>query len=343
MAVAKVVTPAAVRADRVVRQHFSGRARQVENSTYPMWRAQFPGPSLPAVCAEHRPDVVVASIVSPPAWRSMHRYLTGAGIASVLYLRDEGAARQIRRWAHPDLVLANAHSLAALADSAGVSAVVIPSVVELDRCRVESTRQRVLFVNPIGRRGVGVVVALAHARPSIPFVIHETTPLHSADRGRLRAMVGSLPNVELRHPVADPRALYWDARILLAPYQLSNRPRVVLEAQSNAIPVLAADVPGLRECVAPGSRMVSPAAPIDDWVEALDELWDDPARYAGAAAAALQHSRRPEVQPPAIVDRFEAAMEALLAGRRRRLGGSRPPTMSPAENSSAETRASWGG
>lgn len=306
------------RVDRIVRRQLDRGPRRVDRSIYPSWQARFPGRSLAAVWAHHRPDVVVATSLDPRTWRSTCAHLAAEDTASVFYVRAEDTVRWLCDGPLPDLVLCNAQSLAGAVQGRGVRANVVPSVVELDRYRTESTRQRVLFVNPIALRGLNTALALARARPQIPFVVHETGPLSGRDRARLRAHVSSLPNVEIRKAVADPGALYRDARILLAPYMVSNRPRVVLEAHSNGIPVLAADIGGLRECVPPGGQLVAPDAPVDGWVRALDEMWDDSARYAALAEAARRHSERPEVQPATIVAQFEAAMESLLVGRRQR-------------------------
>ena len=112
-------------------------------------------------------------------------HLAAAGTASVLYLRAEDTLRRLAEGPHPDLVVSNAHALADGARQLGTEAALVPSVVELDRCRVKSTRQRVLFVNPIAMRGLGIVLAMASARPAIPFVVHETAALDRRDRARL--------------------------------------------------------------------------------------------------------------------------------------------------------------
>jgi glycosyltransferase involved in cell wall biosynthesis len=313
-----VLAAQAARVERVFGQRFGGRPSLAEHSAYPKWHARFPAACLSTVCEQHRPDVVVVTSLDHRAWQSVRTQLAVAGIACVLYVRAEDTVRRLAEGPPPGLAVSNAHALAGAARELGIAPVVVPSVVELDRCRVESMRERVLFVNPIAMRGLGTVLAMAGARPAIPFVVHETAVLDRRDRARLRAQVGALANVEVRAPVADPRALYRDARILLAPYLVSNRPRVVLEAQSNAIPVLAADVPGLRECVPPGGLLVPPAAPVEEWVQALDELWDDPSRYAEVAAAAKRHSVRAEVEPAAVAARFEEALSGLLESRAQR-------------------------
>jgi glycosyltransferase involved in cell wall biosynthesis len=301
---------------RLARSRLPFPPQPVRGSSYPTWRSRSPEGCLSLVCSQFRPDVVVVSAVGSPAWRAMRSVLIRSRTPCALYLRAEHAVHRLAQAPLPELVIANAFAHTEVVRQLGVEPVVtIPSVVETGACQVDSTRERALFVNPIGRRGLSVVLDIARERPDVPLTIHESAPLDAHDLGRLRTAIAPLPNVELRRWVSDPRELYRDARVLLIPYQTSSRPRVVLEAQSNGIPVLTSDLPGLQECVGPGGLLVDPAAPPSVWAEALDQLWDGPgSRHARYAAAALRHSRRPEVDPEVIVDSFEAEM-VQLAGR----------------------------
>ena len=98
--------------------------------------------------------------------------------------------------------------------------------------------------------------------------------------------------------------LYGDARILVVPYRVNNRPRVILEAQDNGLPVIAADVSALVTAVGSGGIIV-PLDDIDAWVEAVRLMWSDEEMYQRLAAAATQHSQRSEVDPQKIVESFE--------------------------------------
>jgi len=288
----------------------------VPGSAYRAWRSHSPEGCLPMVCGQFRPDVVVVSTVGPSAWRAIRRHLVGSRTPCALNLSTEGAFRRLAEAPLPELVIANALAHAEVVRSLGVEPVVtIPSLVEIGAHRVESSRERALFVNPIARHGLAVVLGIARERPEVPVTIHESAALDPRDLARLRTAIAPLPNVELRRRVADPGDLYRDARVLLVPYQVSIRPRVVLEAQSNGIPVLASDLPALRECLGPGGLLVDPAASPAAWAEALDQLWDPPGgRYETWSASAVRHSRRAEVDPEVIVDAFEAEM-MQLAGR----------------------------
>ncbi|HEX5615376.1 MAG TPA: glycosyltransferase [Acidimicrobiia bacterium] len=277
------------------------------------WSAHVPENALDALLASFRPDVVVASSLDRPAWRTIRSKVAAAGAASVLYLREESATRHLSDPpAPPDVLVANAAIHAERAAALGHTAVVVPSVVELDRCLVETTRERVLFVNPIAISGVDIAFAVAAALPHVPFTFAESWVLTDAEHDDLAHRAAALPNVELRRPVADPRELYADVRLLFAPYLTNGRPRVVLEAQANGIPVLATDLPGLHEGVGPGGRVLPPDAAVTEWTEALEEMLA-PAHYDELVVAARAHARRDDVDPAGLAARFEAVLERACA------------------------------
>jgi glycosyl transferase family 1 len=279
------------------------------------WESPIPSSAFPAVEAQFRPDVVVASSIDRMDWRSIRGRLRAHGTPSVLYVREQNSFGHLTvSEAPPDRLVTNAAVHTEHAAELGYDAVTVPSVVSVDDCLVTSTREKVLLVNPTPLYGVDVAMDLAAARPDVAFALAESSALGGAEVDALTARLAGLPNVELRRFSPDPRALYRDARVLLAPYRSNGRPRVVLEAQANGIPVLASDLPALREAVGPGGLVVDVDAPVAEWAGALSRLVDDPARYETFVAAAREHSRRAEVDPEAITDRFEAVLTELLAG-----------------------------
>jgi glycosyltransferase involved in cell wall biosynthesis len=266
---------------------------------------------------DFRPDVVVASSIGRVAWRRIRTQLAAHRIPSVLYIREESALGHLTiSDAPPDLLLTNAHTYAERTAVLGHPALVVPSVVTVDRYLVESTRERVLFVNPVPSYGLEAALALAAARPDVAFAFVEWWKLDDDARAEMDRRLAALPNVVLRPATPDPGRVYADARVLLAPFLLDGRPRVVLEAQANGIPVLASDLPALRETVGPGGRFVAADAPAAAWADALGDIIDDPERYRQACEAARAHAQREEVDPDAIVTRFERALAELVSGAR---------------------------
>jgi len=263
------------------------------------------------------PDVVVASSIDRVSWRRLRAQLRTDGIPSVLYLREDVAHGHLSITnAPPDLLLANAGSLAERARAAGFECLVIPSAIETGATRVTSSRERVLFVNPLPSHGIDRLWAVARARPDIPFAAQESWALSEPARAEVLAEAAGLGNVEFRPRTTDLGVIYRDARLLFVPHRLDNRPRVVAEAQANGIPVVASAYPGLVEAVGPGGVLVDPEAPDAAWIDAVGRLWDDAGHYERLVEAALRHAARREIDPEVVTSTFEEAMRGLVEGRR---------------------------
>lgn len=259
------------------------------------------------------PDVVVASSIDRVSWRRLRAQLRTDGIPSVLYLREDAAHGHLAiSNAPPDLLLANAGSLAERARAAGFECLVIPSAIETGATRVTSSRERALFINPLPSHGIDRLWAVARARPDIPFAVQESWALPEPARAAVQATAAQLPNVEFRHRTTDLGSIYRDARLLFVPHRLDNRPRVVAEAQANGIPVVASAYPGLVEAVGPGGVLLDPRAPDQTWISTVGRLWDDARHYQRLVDAALRHAARPEIDPEVVTARFEDAVGSLV-------------------------------
>jgi glycosyltransferase involved in cell wall biosynthesis len=295
-----------------------GRTPRAADPTaaYQVWESAVPENSLPRVIRSFAPDVAVVSSIGRVAWKRIKTTLARIGIPSVLYIREEAALGHLSiSDAPPDLLLANSHTNAQRAAALGTPATMIPSVVTVDRYLTDTTRERVLFVNPVPSYGLETALELAAARPDVPFAFVEWWKLAGDERAALNErLTAKLPNVVLRPATNDPSQVYADARVLLAPFLLDGRPRVVLEAQANGIPVLARDLPALRETVGSGGALVPAEAPIAAWADALGAMIDDPDDYRAACDAARAYASRDEVDPERVVVRFERALAELVAG-----------------------------
>jgi glycosyltransferase involved in cell wall biosynthesis len=301
------------RGTSAVMRQATRRPALVESGHYLVWETRFVERAAPFVFDDFAPDVVVVNSVYRRAWNAIHR-MCQPRVPLVLYQREHGIVEQLRAWdARPDLVITNAETHSREAARWGFEPVMVPSIVDVTGCRVDSSRERILFVNPVASRGLGTALGIAARRPDLPFVFQESWPLVRRDRQELARMAGELGNVELRPFTSDAASVYRDARILLAPYVSDNRPRVVLEAQLNGIPVLASDCDGLREAVGAGGVLISRSAPIEEWVASLTALWEDDVAYAECAHKALEHAARPEVDADRLTGRFEQVIQNLLS------------------------------
>jgi glycosyltransferase involved in cell wall biosynthesis len=283
---------------------------------YPVWRVSEARRGPAAALEKFQPDAVVAHVGGRTTLGFTRGVLHAAArrkVPTALYFRDvEGVQLLDDRSVRPTGVLTNAQRITDLVATKGWRSPTIPSVVETDAYRTDSTRDVMLFVNPRSqRKGVDIAWALAAARPDVPFVFLEAWRFTPEIRAELERRAAALGNVEVRASVRELDRIYADARVLFAPYE-DSRPRVVAEAQSNAIPVLGARVPALVEAIGAGGVLVDFDAPIEEWVAALSTLWDDPVGYAQYCEAARTHSRREDMRPEWLAEQFEHEVERLL-------------------------------
>lgn len=272
-----------------------------------------PENAFPDLAISFKPDVVVGSSIARPAWRQIRSTCDQLGIPAVLYLREKTALKHLepRSGGHA-AVLANSVSLLDDAfDLYGVDAGFVPSVVDVAAAQVRSTRERVLLVNPRIEHGVDIVDDLASAFPTVEFVLQESWLLSPAEKRHVDELLMRHPNVIFRPRADSPADIYRDAAIVLAPHKMDNRPRVILEAMSNGIPVIANDLPGLVESVGPGGIIASRSS---EWVDAIHTLWQDPIAYRQCENAARAFASRPEVQEEHVVASFLKELRLAITG-----------------------------
>jgi glycosyltransferase involved in cell wall biosynthesis len=186
----------------------------------------------------------------------------------------------------------------------GIEAHFVPSMVDVSAARTTSSRERVVLVNPREEHGVHVIPDLAQTFPTIEFILQESWPLNGSERETIEDILANHQNVWFRSRRSSPSEVFSDAAIVLAPHLIDNRPRTVLEALSNGIPVIASDLPGLVESVGPGGLIVDRAAGPVGWRDAVETLWQDPSIYRDLEQQARAYGSRPEVQPEHIVQTF---------------------------------------
>lgn len=283
------------------------RTRNLELEGFRHVTSPVPQNALDFVLEDFRPDVLVGSSLVRLSWRRIRAAASERGVPTVLYVREDDSLDHLRPGEEPDAVVANAEALRSSIRQRGFECSVVPSVIDVDRTRTSSTREVVLAVNPIESRGAATVWQLAAALPHIPFVVQESWPLQGTDLEAVERHVQALPNVEFRRAAAPGPELYADARLLMVPYRVDNRPRVIAEAQANGIPIVAADLPALREAVDTGGLLV-PLDDIDAWTEAIRSLFEDNSFYEHLALSAAKHSQRPEIDPARVAAAFEAIL-----------------------------------
>lgn len=275
-----------------------------------------PENAFASVVDEFAPDIVVGNSLVRLTWRRIRAACTERGVPTLLYVREIATFGHFAAMADPaDLLVANASSLAAAVRAAGHECSVIPSVVDTTPTSVDSSRTTVLLINPLPSHGLEQFWSIAERLPHRPFVLQESWPLAAADRAEIDRRLERHPNVTFRERLPPGPDLYRDARLLLVPHRIDNRPRVIAEAQANAIPAFVSDFPGLAEAVGDGGLVVQPDD-IAAWCGQIERSWTDDSWYDDLCARARRHSRRPELDPELVVEQFEVAVRSAIVAAR---------------------------
>lgn len=275
--------------------------------------------ALPETLQRFHPDVVVVSSVERWAWRQIESICRLRYTAVILYLREDDSLDHLATSNFPDVLVANANSLASAMSAKGHDCAVLPSVVDTSVTAVEPTRTKVLAINAVPSRGGATFWAVAQRLPEIPFVMQESWPLTGDLEAEVLERAKHLPNVEVRRQRPPGPHLYRDARLLMVPYRVDNRPRVILEAQANGIPAVVGDVPALVEAIGAGGVSVASDS-VDEWVETIRNLWHSQGDYERLVEEAYAQSRRPEVDPHYLTDQFEKLVTLAVERSMERSG-----------------------
>ncbi len=304
---------------------------------------------------EFDPDVVVTSTDDPGqilfdlairAPRARVVYLVRATIA-VPFGPDSSmvSAAKTETLKRADAVVGVSHYVAGyVREWSGLDAVHVPiSLLEPDTGFPQLGRFEnpyAAMVNPCAVKGISIFLALADALPEVEFAAVPTWGTQSEEM----AAMGLRRNITLVPQMDNIDRLLERTRVMLVPSVWAEaRSRIVLEAMSRGIPVMASDVGGLHEAKlgVPYLIRVNPIVsykpsvdasmvpiaqvPPQDagpWAETLRRLWTDRGHWEELAAAsrkaALEYAENLNVLP------FERLLADLL--KRPKRGAVPPPS-----------------
>lgn len=247
--------------------------------------------SLGKVIDDFAPDVVWTQL---DGMEPVARIAVAKGRNALVYLRDaETSPAALKSIAASGCrIVCNSRFIAArtAAVTGKRSRVIYPS---LDTAYgVSGDPQGVItMINPHPVKGIDTLLEIARRMPGEEFLIVESWVFPPSMIAALREKIASLPNVQFQHRLPDVRAIYRKTKLLLAPSVWEEAfGRVVIEAQSCRIPVIASERGGLPEAVGDGGICIkdylNPAA----WVAAIKDFLDDRNEYQRIAHAGLRHA-----------------------------------------------------
>lgn len=278
------------------------------------WRSWVPENTL-GWLARRRPDIVVARLMSPRALREVGEVCRELDVPWGLHVAEDLAIECLRQsGTAPSVVIATARFHVDRLDALGYVSAYVPRILDLAPTRVESTREVVLQINPSPELGGELFWQIAQELPDYRFVLLESWRLPAVEAEALERRAASAANVEFRRFEPERSKIYRDARVLLAPHQVDNNPRVAVEAQANGIPVVGSDLAGLREVIGGGGTLVAVDAPASVWANAIRDLVDDQQLYERVVGAALAHAEMADCQPLHAVNVLESVLLRTAQG-----------------------------
>jgi glycosyltransferase involved in cell wall biosynthesis len=147
------------------------------------------------------------------------------------------------------------------------------------------------MINPHRVKGIDTFLEIAKLLPKERFLLVESWPLDERALEVLNRRLDEVPNVRFQHRVSDMRKVYSKTKVLLVPSVWEEAfGRVVIEAQSCKIPVIASARGGLPEAVGNGGICVRDFRNAEVWVGAIRRMFSNANAYQAFADSAYSHA-----------------------------------------------------
>jgi glycosyltransferase involved in cell wall biosynthesis len=265
-------------------------SNKIVSFKYTVIEALEPFITLAAINLTEKIDFIISSVDA----RNFNKFFEYSPSGTCLFLRDDQGHELLdNKEINEYIVIANSVFTAASAEKFISRRIkVFPPLINIENYIVSSKGDKVVFINPVEKKGIEVVLAVAAQLPNIPFLICEGWPLNDAQWSLLVERCQSLPNITLRRRQTDMKVIYKEACILFAPSQWEEAwGRVVTESQASGIPSVVSDAGGLRESCGIGGIVLSKNASINEWSETIKEIYNSKEKQNELAQLALQQTK----------------------------------------------------
>lgn len=286
---------------------------------YPVFRSWFPDQAVADFVQRTSPT---AAVVQCRGTVPIAQAFQSHGIPLIIYLRnvefDElgGDLTSIRS---AEFIANSKFTAKTYETEFGIKATVTPPTIQRSLYETETSGECVTFINPVSKKGLDRAIEIAAKCPDIPFLFVESWLLSAVDLKALQSAIRPYPNIRFEHRTNNIRSVYARTRILLAPSTWAEAwGRIASEAHCSGIPVVGSTQGGLPEAIGPGGVALDCAAPLDEWVATLRQLWSDKAHYKVMSDAARAYALRPEIDPELQFEAFYAVVLRAIerSGRR---------------------------
>lgn len=167
---------------------------------------------------------------------------------------------------------------------------------------VEPVGDEILYVTPLYRKGIDVMLSVAEKMPNEDFLIVGPKQPDNTYRDR----ISSLSNVRYEGYHHDMKQVYRRTKLVLMPSRAESFGRVSVEAGFSGIPTVAADTGGLSESVGVADCLVSGYDP-DDYVTTIRTILDNYEYYSEQA-----RNQAMKLSAPKQVERLQAILQNHL-------------------------------
>lgn len=183
---------------------------------------------------------------------------------------------------------------------------VIYPIIHLERYRSAARDPRhITFITPAREKGLDVAIEVARLLPHRAFLFQRTWPIPDDALRVLLARLAPLRNVTLGETTIRMSDVYAKTQLLLMPSQWEEGfGRVAIEAQANGVPVVASAIGGIPEAVGHGGVLLPATSQPNEWAAAIERVLGDPAMHERLSRDALANTRRDELKPDVITERF---------------------------------------